>query len=119
LAQKAKNGKKIWVEFTPQFHTHLVKCAIALIPHPIQKVKEVMFMYILELLNGEGHLAFFNLTKGTRIATQTQKEKKHLAQKREHTLRQEHWKAAEAAQGTPHQQCKPYRCKFASHKAAK
>jgi hypothetical protein len=35
-----------------------------------------MFMYILELLNDEGHQAFFNLTKGTRIATQAQKEKK-------------------------------------------
>jgi hypothetical protein len=44
LAQKAEDGKKIWVEFTPQFHAHLVKCAVALVPHPIQKVKKVMFM---------------------------------------------------------------------------
>jgi hypothetical protein len=69
LAQKAKNGKKFWVEFTPQFHTHLVKCTVVLVPHPIQKVKKVMFVYILELLNGQGHQAFFNLAKGTRIAT--------------------------------------------------
>jgi hypothetical protein len=92
LAQKAKDGKKFWVEFTPQFHAHLVKCAAVLVPHPIQKVKKVMFMYILELLNREGHKAFFDLAKGTRTATQAQKEKKQLAQKRNCALRWECWK---------------------------
>jgi hypothetical protein len=69
-AQKAKDGKKFWVKFTPQFHTHLVKCAVVLVPHPLQKVKQMMFMYLLELLNGEGPQSFFNLSKGQRIATQ-------------------------------------------------
>jgi hypothetical protein len=32
-----------------------------------------------ELLNTEGHQTFFDLTKGTRIATQAHKEKKQLA----------------------------------------
>jgi hypothetical protein len=86
-AQKAKSGKFFWVEFTPQFHSHLVKCAVVLVPHPLLKVKKVMFAYILELLNGEGPQAFFDLTKGTRIATQAQKEKKCLAWKRMHAAR--------------------------------
>jgi hypothetical protein len=64
LAQKAKDGKKFWVEFTSQFHTHLVKCAVALVPHPLHKVKQVMFVYLLELLNREGPQSFFDLTKG-------------------------------------------------------
>jgi hypothetical protein len=51
LAQKAKDRKSFWVEFSPQFHTHLVKCTVVLVPHPIQKVKKVMFVYLLELLN--------------------------------------------------------------------
>jgi hypothetical protein len=79
LAQKAKNGKFFWVEFLPPFHAHLVKCTVVLVPHPIQKVKKVMFVYILELLNREGPWSFFNLSKGQRIATQAQKEKWHLA----------------------------------------
>jgi hypothetical protein len=54
LAQKAKDGKKFWVKFTPQFYAHLVKCAVALVPCPLNKVKKVMFGYILELLNREG-----------------------------------------------------------------
>jgi hypothetical protein len=80
-AQKAKDtGSTInWVEFTPQYHTHLVKCAIALVPQPIQKVKKVLFAYILELLNGESLQAFFNLLKGDRQATAAQKERKRLA----------------------------------------
>jgi hypothetical protein len=67
-AQKAEDGKISWVEFTPQFHTHLVKCTVALVPHPIQKVKRMMFIYLLELFNGKGHQAFFNLTKGRLLA---------------------------------------------------
>jgi hypothetical protein len=31
-AQKAKDGKIFWVEFTPPFHTHLVKCTVVLVP---------------------------------------------------------------------------------------
>ena len=65
-AQKAKDGKKIWVKFSPQFHSHLVKCAVALVPHPVLKVKKVMFAYILELLNKEAPQAFFDLTKDQR-----------------------------------------------------
>jgi hypothetical protein len=79
LAQKAESGKFFWVEFAPHFHSHLVKCTVALVPHPLLKVKKVMFVFILELLNQEGHQAFFDLAKGTRIATQAQKEKKCLA----------------------------------------
>jgi hypothetical protein len=75
-AQKAESRNFFSVKFTPQFHSHLVKCTVVLVPHPLLKVKKVMFVYILELLNREGPRAFFNLVKGTRIATQAQKEKK-------------------------------------------
>jgi hypothetical protein len=74
-AQKDEAGKIFWVEFTPHFHAHLVKCTVVLVPHPLQKVKRVMFMFLLELLNGKGPQSFFNLSKGQKIATQTEKEK--------------------------------------------
>jgi hypothetical protein len=83
-AQKAEDGKISWVEFSPPFHSHLVKCAVALVPHhacPVPTVKRVMFVFILELLNQEGHLAFFDLQKGGRVANNAQKEKRRLAQK--------------------------------------
>jgi hypothetical protein len=50
-AQWAEDGNFFWVKFSPQFHAHLVKCTIALVPQLIQKVKKVMFEFILELLN--------------------------------------------------------------------
>jgi hypothetical protein len=71
-AQKAEDRKISWVEFSPQFHSHLVKCAVMLVPH---LVKLVMFGFILELLNGEGHMAFFELQKGGCKANNVQKEK--------------------------------------------
>ncbi len=74
-AQKAEDGKITWVEFTPSFHSHLVKCTVALVPRPITWVKWVMFVYVLELLNQEGHLAFFELQKGSCKANNAQKEK--------------------------------------------
>ncbi|KAI0282724.1 hypothetical protein BC826DRAFT_1044387, partial [Russula brevipes] len=81
-AQKDEDGNLSWVEFTPQYHSHLVKCAVALVPHPVLKVKKVMFVYILELLNEGGHEAFFELQKGGRKANNAQKEKRRLARKR-------------------------------------
>ena len=81
-AQKAEDGNISWVEFTPQYHSHLVKCAVALVPHPVLMVKKVMFVYVLELLNGKGNLAFFDLQAGGRKANNAQKEKRCLARKR-------------------------------------
>jgi hypothetical protein len=119
-AQKADNGKIFWVEFTPQFHAHLVKCAVALVPRPILKVKKVMFVYILELLNEEGNQAFFDLSKGDRWASAAQKEKKRLAWKRNCTSRQECQKQAEeAVEGCPQWSCVFCGCKFTLHKTAK
>jgi hypothetical protein len=120
LAQKAEDGKIFWVEFTPQFHAHLVKCAVALVPRPLNKVKKVMFGYILELFNREGPQAFFDLTKGQKQATLAQKEKKRLAQKRNCILRQECWKAMEAmALGKPQWQCQHCKWEFTMQQAAK
>ena len=76
LAQKDEDRKIFWVEFNPLYHAHLVKCAVVLVPHPLHTVKKVMFAYILELLNGEGPQAFFNLTMGQQKAMQAQKEKR-------------------------------------------
>ncbi|KAH9979614.1 hypothetical protein BGW80DRAFT_1455299 [Lactifluus volemus] len=107
LSPPAEDGKVFWVEFAPQFHAHLVKCAVALVPRPLNKVKKVMFGYILELLNGEGPQAFFDLSKGQRVASLALKEKRRLARKRNRASRQERRKAAaEAANGKPQRSCK-------------
>jgi hypothetical protein len=119
-AQKAEDGKINWVEFSSQFHAHLVKCAIALVPWLIQKVKKVLFEFILELLNGESPQAFFNLSKGNRWATTAQKEKKYLAHKRNHASRCNYCRLAEeAVKGHPQWQCEACGHKFMSCKAAK
>jgi hypothetical protein len=119
-AQKAEDGKIFWVEFTSLFHAHLVKCAVALVPRPINKVKKVMFGFILELLNGEGPQAFFDLAKGPWLASKAQKEKKRLSWQRNCASRREHQKAAEeAVSGKSHRQCPKCRRKFTSRKAEK
>ncbi len=97
MAQKAVDGKISWVEFTPQYHSHLVKCAVALVPHPVQAVKKVMFVYILELLNWEDHLAFFELQKGGHKANNAQKEKWHLVWKKSHAAKWEREREAAKA----------------------
>jgi hypothetical protein len=105
IVNSFENGYN-WVEFSSQFHAHLVKCTIVLVPWPIQKVKKVLFGLILELLNGESPQAFFDLSKGNRQATAAQKEKKCLACKRNHALRCDcHRLAEEAIEGHPQWQC--------------
>jgi hypothetical protein len=74
-AQKAEDGNISWVEFTPQYHSHLVNCAIALVPHPVHMVEKALYVYALELLNGKGNLAFFDLQAGDCKGNNT---KKHL-----------------------------------------
>ena len=122
-AQKAEDGNISWVEFSSPFHAHLVKCTIALVPHPVPvaKVKKVMFVFVLELLNREGHMAFFELQKGGRKANNAQKEKRHLAWKQSHAVKCEREReAAKAAQLPPHQwECLTCGQKFQSHKTAK
>ncbi len=120
-AQKAEDGKITWVEFTPSFHSHLVKCAVALVPRPISRVKRVMFVYVLELLNREGHLAFFELQKGGCKANNAQKEKRRLARKRSRaTKREREREAAKVARLPPRErECLACGRKFASHKTAK
>ena len=100
-AQKAEDGNISWVEFAPPYHSHLVKCAVVLVPHPVHVVKRVMFVYILELLNGEGHTAFFDLQKGGHKANNAQKEKKHLAQKRHRAAKRERDREAAKAAKLP------------------
>ena len=119
-AQKAEDGNLSWVEFTPQFHSHLVKCAVALVPRLglVSKVKRVMFVFILELLNGEDRMAFFELQKGGRKANNAQKEKRRLARKRSRAAKRERVREeAKAAKLPPRlRQCTACGREFASRK---
>ena len=119
-AQKAEDGNISWVEFAPQYHSHLVKCAVALVPHPVLTVKKVMFVYILELLNGKGNLAFFNLQAGGRKANNAQKEKRRLARKRSRASKREREREAAKAAKLPtrERQCVACGRKFNSRKTA-
>jgi len=59
-AQRTDGSSIDWVEFPPAAHTHLVRCAIKLAPSvPAAKVKRVMFVFILEVLNGDGPVSSF------------------------------------------------------------
>jgi hypothetical protein len=123
-AQKAEDGNISWVEFDPPFHSHLVKCTVALVPRlgcPVPMVKRVMFVFILELLNREGHLAFFDLQKGGRKANNAQKEKRRLARKRSCAAKREREReAAKVAKLPPcERSCLGCGRKFNSRKTAK
>jgi hypothetical protein len=55
-AQKDERGKLFWVNFQPQFHTHLVRQALTLLPTlcPMALGKRCMFVFILEVLDEDG-----------------------------------------------------------------
>ena len=77
LAQRLKPDAPItWVEFVPKGHTHLVQCALKLVPPtrtlPIAKIKECMFTFILSVLNGPGSsLGFFTARKAGKSRKRT------------------------------------------------
>ena len=58
----------------PKGHTHLVRGALKVVPvskHlPLAKIKEVMFSFILEVLNAPGTSpGFFNARKAAKLRT--------------------------------------------------
>jgi len=120
-AQKAEDGNISRVEFTPHFRSHLVKCAIALAPHPVPKVEKVMFVYVLELLNRKDDLAFFDLQAGGRKANNTQKKKGRLARKWSRASKREREREAAKAAKLPtrERQCVACGRKSKSRKTAK
>lgn len=63
--------------YKPWYHSHLVKCAVTLVPHPVLIVKNMMFVYILQLLNRKGNLALFELQNSGCKANNAQKEKRY------------------------------------------
>src|SRR6267142_1959871 len=54
--QKDESGHIMWVDFLPAFHTHLIWWALALLPPlcPVAKGKCCMFVFVLEVLDGDG-----------------------------------------------------------------
>jgi len=59
-AQRTDNLSIDWVKFPPTAHTHLMQCAIKLAPSiPAAKVKQVMFVYLLEVLNNDSTMSSF------------------------------------------------------------
>ena len=80
-AQHTKPNSPItWVEFMPKGHTHLVRSALKLVPvtkHlPLAKIKEVMFIFLVETLNAPGlSPGFFNTYKAAKPCTRTRKRK--------------------------------------------
>ena len=95
MAQKDQTGNFSWVEFKPEFHTHLVKWAFSLLSKPItpsaqQVLKKTIFIFILEILNQEREAEFFTLGHGGMRRNSTEQEKKWLACKHQHATKQEH-----------------------------
>jgi len=80
-----------------------------------------MFVYVLELLNGIGNLAFFDLQAGGRKANNAQKEKRRLARKRSRASKREREREAAKAAKLPtrERQCVSCGRKFNSRKTAK
>ena len=67
-----------WVEFIPKGHTHLVRCALKLVPPTcvllVTKIKECMFTFVLSVLNGPGSSpGFFNTHEATKPRKRTHK----------------------------------------------
>ena len=69
--RKTPSSPITWVEFMPQGHTHLVRSALKLVSPsktlPVAKIKEVMFTFILEVLNKSApHADFFKAHKAAK-----------------------------------------------------
>lgn len=100
IATKDEKGLFTWVEFSPAFHSHLIKAAFtaigaALTSPSARMAKKCLFIFILELLNREASLRFFEVQKGKVKDAQASQEKKRLARKRSRAAKRERVRSAQ------------------------
>lgn len=92
-SQKDEKGEIVWVEFSREYHSHLVKCGMALLPSmafaSLQMAKKAIFVFILEVLNREAEESFFALQRGKTHANRAQQEKNRLSRKRSRAAKRE------------------------------
>lgn len=106
IAQKDETGKFSWVEFDPEFHSHLIKCAFSLLDAPIttsaQRIyKKSIFVFILELLNRESEDTFFVPKHGYAKDNCANRERKRIARKRARATKRERTREANKSLESP------------------
>jgi hypothetical protein len=93
IAQLDEQGGVSWVEFAPQYHSHLVRSTMSLFPRlapsAVSMAKRAMFVYILEVLNRAEDDTFILLQRGKSQDNRTQREKNRLARKRARAAKRE------------------------------
>ena len=98
IAQLDERGDVLWVEFAPQYHSHLVRCTMSLFPSlapsAVSMAKRAMFVYILEVLNREEDDTFILLQRGKSQDNRAQREKSRLARKRARAAKRERGREA-------------------------
>ncbi|KAG2108753.1 uncharacterized protein F5147DRAFT_836967 [Suillus discolor] len=95
MATKSEMGQFTWLTLRPVYHSMVVKTALCTLfgdhyyPRLVNKIKSVLFVYLLEVANEEAPDAFFALEKGSTTHNRANREKKRLARKRSRAAKRE------------------------------
>ena len=81
-ASKDDQGLIDWVDFDKSFHSHLLGRVKAITGSLTNGARKALFVFVLEVLNGEDFSAFFDLKKGASQRQHLDREKKRLQRKR-------------------------------------
>jgi hypothetical protein len=86
-AAKTVQGKFIWVTLDTKYHAVLVKTVLAItkqsdLTFPTALIKDELFSYLLQILNGTPQSDFFKAQKIETLANRANQERKRLARKR-------------------------------------
>lgn len=108
MATKGTADEIEWVEFLPEYHSHLVKRALVVADTgdraSLKQVKSAMFVYILEVLNGTSAETFFELKSGAAKENRANYEKKRLARKRARAAKRERERESKKVEKIPSSQ---------------
>ncbi|KAG2100667.1 uncharacterized protein F5147DRAFT_812787 [Suillus discolor] len=91
MATKSEMGQFTWLTLRPVYHSMVVKTALCTLfgTRLVDKIKSVLFVYLLEVANEEAPDAFFALEKGSMTHNRANREKKRLARKRSRAAKRE------------------------------
>jgi len=106
MATKDDRDNIVWVTLQPEYHSFLIKGAYALFDGPLSEpailmVKRAMFVFLLEVLNQELEINFFELARGEEARHRANTEANRLKKKRSRAAKRERLREADKIARTP------------------
>jgi hypothetical protein len=113
IVAKDASGRVKWITLDPRYHSILVRTAIATVrangpSHSIATVKEAVFVYLLDIINGKLQRNFFTRSEGEKGSIKEIRRDRQPDHKRNQATSREEGTPSPAGPHPTHTRSKPW-----------